>query len=292
MKYWSLLMLAGLITACTGEKPVGDDDDDTTAGDDDDDTVGDDDDDDTVGDSGVVTTDSGTFAPEYIDPVAVGFEYDGVVRSNGNLEGYTVPGYGDFEPTMYLKFADLDLFYPGGDELTDVCYAIGQYQPPPGANLVTHDGAALFSAYESALTFEYTTCIGVADPAIWGPNAEYLLTPFYGAHFGYGFGLITDYLISAFGTTTPLEPEFQNSLFAGYIAINDAAGDWIAYDWTIQYAFQWDSATGEVAVDGKYLVREDVSGVVPPDGLPDIYVRSGSYWYQDFIYMDLGNLAD
>jgi hypothetical protein len=312
---WYWLPVVALV-ACAGEKPATtteDDDDDTQAGDDDDVTPGDDDDDtqdsDTEDTTQGNTGDSGGGGgePNMIDPVAVGFEFDGVVRGNGSLEGYVVTGYGQVPPVMVLTFASLDYFYATTVEQQDreYCIAFGEFQPPPLVKpnqIPTWDATFLFSSYEVALGIEFHNCTGadnnfdyvidaIADPAIWGSNAENLVDPFVGAHFGYGWGPMTDYLRDAWTQTTI--DDIGNSMAGTYIAINDAQGTWEAFDWTTGILFEWDETTGELVDDGMgFLVGIDISGVQEGDNLPDGYMRSFAYWYQDFVLMDFTNLQD
>lgn len=231
-----------------------------------------------------------------LDPIAVGFSFDGVVRADGTLEGYYLPGYagyGEIPATMTLIYADLEFFYSGNTAYT--CSATGYFTPPPlvqPAQIPTFDGSLLSSSYDTAFVELLNTCGGgVVDESVWGPDAIGLTQPFDGAHLGYGFGVMTDYLRQAWDAATLAS--LGDGMVASYIAINDASGAWVATDWTTGLLWEWDEATGELAVDaGGYLVPVDVSGVAAGELFPDAYVRSYPYWYQDFPLMDFSNLSD
>lgn len=296
MKNLTWLMFAAL-AACSGEQPATDTKTDTNA-------PGDDDDDDTA-----PPTDTGTETgttiqpPAYMDPIAVGFEFDGVIRSDGTIQGYET-GYGLTTPIVVLTFTDLDFFYASSTaaQTGHFCTAIAPFEYAPTAPLTTANGNPLYLSYDVALTDvgalvfvdgagnPVDQCAGLVDPAVWGANAENLIGPFEGAHFGFGLGEMTDNLRGSIGAATLTD--LGDFMLAGYIAINDAAGAFVAEDWSLELVFEWDVATGELVADADgYLVGIDVSNL-PPGAFPDAYIRSFAFWYQDFVLMDFTNLTD
>ena len=249
--------------------------------------------------STAATGDTAPDGPSFMDPAAVGFELDAVHMADGTLAGYT--GFDsngnpvEVPPTMFLTFASA-AFFDASDQATqdaESCIAYGSFDVAPMTSnqIPTNGTALLWGSYEGALSIEFTTCQGVVDPALWGENAVDLLTPFEGAHIGYGFGPLTTYLEDQWGADSLTE--YDGKLFANYIAINDANGDWIGQDWTSAILFEWDAETGElVADDDSYLIPIDISATPPGARLPEGYLRSFAYWYQDFPLMDFSNLTD
>jgi len=300
---WSLLLL-GAFGACTGtdeDKPTNTGDDDGT----------------TPSPTGETGTTGGTSA--YFEPVAVGFEFDGVVGPDGTpasffyddpTDGLTYERY----PYILVTFASLDYFEDTSQTDEEIAArtcsvaSVVPWNPPPAvAQIPTHDGALLHYSYEVALDLEIdpdlTDCDEELDPAVWGEDAADLLEAFDGMHFGYGWGQQTDYLRGAFDQSTLDDEEFMSAWLASYVAINDAAGDWLAYDWTFGFTFEWDIETGYLVTvpdpdppatypDRQLLVRYPVTDIPAGDPLPPMYIRSSAYWYQDFPLMDLTNLKD
>ena len=300
---WSLML--GLLGACTGtseddDKPVTDDDD------------GDDDGNTPTGETGTDGT------GDYFEPVAVGFEFDGVVLPDGTpgsylyddpTDGLTYERY----PLMIVTFASLEYFEDTSQTDEEIaartCSVVAvPWTPSPIAGQIpTHDGALLHYSYDVALDLEIdpdsTDCDEELDPAVWGEDAEGLLEQFDGMHFGYGWGQQTEYLTEPWEQETLDDEEFMSSWLASYVAINDAAGEWVGYDWTYGFAFQWDIETGYLVTvpdpdppatypDRQLLVRQEVTDIPAGDPLPPMYIRSSAYWYQDFPLMDLSNLKD
>ncbi len=300
---WSLLL--GLIGACTAT----DDDKPTTPADDD--------------DGGTSPTADTSTEPVsgYFEPVAVGFEFDGVILPDGTPasflfddpdDGLTYERY----PYILVTFAALDYFEVQGaseEQIAGWTCSVASVAPWTPAALTslsqipTHDGALLHWSYDVALDLEIdpdsTDCDEELDPAVWGEDAVDLLEAFDGMHFGYGWGQQTEYLTEPFDQTTTEDEEFMSAWLASYVAINDAAGEWLAYDWTFGFAFEWDIETGYLVTvpdpdppatypDRQLLVRYPVTDIPAGDPLPPMYIRSSAYWYQDFPLMDLTNLKD
>ena len=276
-----IAMLGSFTISCSGESKT---DDKNPPGDDDDD---DDDDDDAT-----PTGPTGDAGSGYIDPVAVGFEFDGVILPNGQLTGYNLDGYGYVPPTMYLFFASEQFFSSGED--SEYCIAAADFAPIPiakPAQIPTHDNATLYTSYEVALDLYGHNCTGIVDPEIWGENAELLVEPFIGARIGYGWGPMTDYLRDAWGEDSITD--YGHAMVATYIAVNDSAGRWVGEDWTTGLLFEWDPTNQTlVADDNDYLLPVDVSQTLGGQNLPEGYMRSFAYWYQDFPLMDFSNLRD
>jgi len=297
---WSLLL--GTLAACSGT----DEDKPTTPGDDD-------------GTTPSPTSETGTGGTSgFFEPVAVGFEFDGVVGPGGTPASFLFDDPNDgltYEryPYILVTFGAQEYFDTPNltDEQIDswTCSVIAvPWNPPPAvAQIPTHDGALLHHSYDVALDLDIdpdsTDCDEELDPSVWGEDAADLLEAFDGMHFGYGWGQQTDYLKGAFEPATLADEEFMSAWLASYVAINDAAGDWLAYDWTFGFAFQWDIVTGYLVTvpdpdppatypDRQLLVRQPVTDIPAGDPLPPMYIRSSAWWYQDFPLLDLSNLKD
>jgi hypothetical protein len=193
---------------------------------------------------------------------------------------------------MFLFFASADFFQTGAD--TEYCLALGTFEPIPIAKpgqIPTHDGSILYSSYEVALNLEAHNCAGIVDADKWGADGEDLWGPFQGAHFGYGWGPLTPYLQKQW--TQKTIDEYGPSMVASYIAINDATGAWVGEDWTTGFLWEWDPVLEELVADANnYLIPIDASGTPAGANLPEGYMRSFAYWYQDFPLMDFSNLTD
>jgi hypothetical protein len=225
-------------------------------------------------------------APGTFEPVAVGVAFDGVLRADGTLGTYYFdPGTGTVEakPAVMFAFAG-EGFFDGSDE-DAICWAFGTFSPPPlvdGA-FETVDGAPMHTAFEDTVTLEQHDCAGKVDPAVWGENAEALYGPFDGARVGIGFGALTADLEA--GWTAEALAELGPSLLTEYVALTDAQGGFVGRDWTSAVLFQWDPVTGELPQDE---AGDLLPVVVPAEGpLPEAYVRSFPWWYEDLADLDL-----
>ena len=127
------------------------------------------------------------------------------------------------------------------------------------------------------------------DPAEWTDGMP--VERFNGMKFGMGFGPMTEYLATRY-TDEESQALARSSAYATYIAMNHPAGvgetEFIGYDWTIAWAFEWDSETGIVSIDedGQSLIR------VETENVSSAYVQSSAYWYEDFPNLDLDGLIE
>ena len=227
-----------------------------------------------------------------IDPMAVGFELDAVMLADGTLSGYD-DGLSWVEPTLTLRFASIDFFSSG--DVEDTCEAIASFAVAPKVKpdqIPTFDAVAVHQSYETNISILSHDCDQKVDPALWGVDAVDLITPFEGAHFGIGMAPFTTYLEGQWSAQALID--YQDSFLATYIAVNDASGAWVGTDWTSAILFEWDPLTLGLVVDPAtgLLVPIDISGVPVGGDLPEGYIRSFAYWYQDFPLMDFTNLAD
>ncbi|MEQ1503579.1 MAG: hypothetical protein ABMB14_15180 [Myxococcota bacterium] len=311
---WTWWILAATLAACGGEKPVddttGDDGDADADSDSDSDSDADADSDsdadtDSDADADTSITETGTTGPlPVFEPVAVGFEFDGVVHTDGSVTGYTIAGYGDIDPSVVMTFAGIDFFAAtdtAGQDASSCILIVTPFDQTMGVvplnkptQIPVGDGAEMYYSYNVAfdLTASLTSCFDRVDAATWGANLENLVGPWDGAHFGMGFGPMTTYLSDAWSDQTLAD--LGPSMMAEYIAINDSAGTFVGIDWTTAIAFEFDEATNEPAADASGLLIG-----VPVDGLgagadfpAAVYIRSFAYWYQDFPYLDFTNLTD
>ncbi len=228
------------------------------------------------------------------DPVAVGFEFYGMVDGQGNLGNWQTTG-NLLPPFMVLTFADKEFFGSGNDELT--CSVLALFEPEPldrSEHFTLEDpGVQMSSAYEVALQVDTATsdCAGRVDPVKWGANAENLLDPFVGARLGVGWAPMTDYLRDAWNEDS-LDTA-GDAMMATYIALNERDGTWIGRDWTTAILYEGDFKSEQVTVnDDNSLEFVDVTALDPAQHVPEGFIQSFAYWYQDFPLLDLSNLRD
>lgn len=240
-------------------------------------------------DTTATSTDPGPIAGEAFAPVAVGVGFDGVVRADGSLASYYFdPGAGmvEAEPAVIFGFAGEGFF--DGTDPDAICWAFGTFAPAPLlAPFSTVDGTTLRAAWEAPVALGLHDCAGRVDPAVWGANAERLYGPFDGARVGIGLGALTPFL--ADGWTEEARDDLGSSLLGEYVALLDADGGFVGHDWTSAALFAWDPVTGELPVDG---AGDLIPVPVPAEGpLPEGYVRSFPWWYEDLAAIDLEALT-
>ncbi len=237
-----------------------------------------------------VDTAVSTPAPYYINPVAVGFEFDGVLHPDGSLTGYTIDGE-YYEPTVYVVFASEKFFSASSEEVEteESCYAWGDWVVEPTAKLTTFDGLPLFYEYEGTLELDWYTCADMVDPAVWGPDGEDLIYAFQNLHLGFGPGTFTPGLRGAW--SEEILELYEPSMLAGYYAINGADQSFIAEDVTTTFAWEVDPDTSELSADEfGNLIPVAVDDLRPPDVLPLVYIRSIATYYVRLEELDLTNL--
>jgi len=243
--------------------------------------------------------------PTFI-PVAVGFEYlggweDGALT--GAFEGIGI----ESGPHVTLYFADVEFFtIPNRPQqhghfcsVRSIIEDVEEMADPTA--FPTYDDSVMWHAWDLALSVDpfwwndrnnLDNCGDLVDPEEWGEDAQELMATFDGLHFGMGFGPMTAYLEAS------LAPEYVETygsgMFAEYIAINDKDGVFVGRDWTTGTLYQWDEETHWVVYDEHgYAVVQAVSpaGSEPPP-MPNGFINSFAYWYQDFPLMDFDNLQD
>jgi len=306
-----VLLLSVILIGCSGDTS----DKNGTPGDDDDD------DDTLTTDTG---GDTGGGEPEGIDIVAVGFEVLGILEPDGSFGPFLVDGV-EYPPQVIVTFTDLAYFDLASDQqaghyctvngffgLSD--YTVFDVVPPSTSPLLTRsqaviqgenngdfDNALLSSWYDVALLLdtEGHDCGGLVDGELWGEDAEVLIDSFNGAHFAWGFGLVTEYIRAGWSQETL--DEYGDSMTATYLAINDRNGDFFAYDWSSSLLWEVDPDTNEILYNGdqtEYLAPVSVAGLPAGAALPEAYVQSYAFWYQDFapssgsVGLDLTNLKN
>jgi hypothetical protein len=231
-------------------------------------------------------TDVSEPAPTYMDPVAVGFEFDGIVHADGTLSGYW---YEDeyYEPTVFVVFVSQEFFAASSEEVdTDQsCWAWGTWDPQPEAvDIPTYDGASLYSSYEDNLTIDWHTCADVLDPDEWGVDGEDLIYAFQEIHLGVGFAPLTVDLESAWNDATV--DDLGDAMFSSYFAFNDADGGWVAEDLTTSFSWAYDADTESLRYDDEgYLVPEPIV-----TSFPEMYVLSSAIYYVFFDDLDFDGL--
>ncbi len=231
-----------------------------------------------------------------IDPIAVSVEVDTILLADGTLQGYYDGGTW-VDPVFYLTFTSNDFFSTGDPVIKDQesCVAWGTFQVAPEskpAQIPINANVVLHSSYQTNVNILFHNCDQRVDPTLWGAGGADLIAAFQGAHVGVGFGPVTPYLNP--GNWDPVElAAYGDSLVASYIALNDASGAWVGDDWTSSVLFEWDASTETLVTDtAGLLVPVDITGTAEGDYLPAGYIHSRARWYQDFVFMDLTNLAD
>lgn len=237
-------------------------------------------------------------AVDYMEPIAVGFEVEGVLYEDGRLMPLVYDDGSYSNPYVRVIFADEEFFDLSGDaQLGHYCEIVAEIP-----NLeVFEDGEHAFRAIGDAqmnwtyednlqLYFEFanTRCADVVDPAVWGGEAEVLFEAFNNMHFGVGYGAMTTRMWDAFGGETATDNEdIVDRIFQVYIAVNDAEGQWSGCDWSYGFLYEVDEYDMQVE-DPKnpgYLAPVDVANQNWASPLPKGYLRTGAYWYQDFWLM-------
>jgi len=255
--------------------------------------VGDDDDDkDPFDDVVTETAHTGDVFNGLIDPVAVGFEFDGVLLNDGTLQGYVIGG--EYQDGLVVMTLADEAFFSASDTATQdlhSCVALGTWEPAPrNSDLPNINNVDLWHSFEDAYFIDIGhNCINVQEK--WGFEAETLLNYFNGMRLGIGFGPWTDYLKDQWSEESI--DLHEDDFFAAYIALNDPNGTFDGDDWTSGLLFEWDEDSGELVADDEDLLIALPVVQIPPGGvLPQGYVRNFAYWYQDFPLMDFDGLKD
>lgn len=242
----------------------------------------------------------GSTGPQYMDPVAVGIEIDGVLYDDGTLHPLRYEDGSEGVPFVRLTFADEAYF--GLDtaeaQVGHFCEVAASLVPGPSPSGLANqlfdneNGTTNNWSYEISdllidLEFVGTACQGVVDPAIYGVYGENLIQDFDGMHIGFGFGVMTDRLWEAYGgVDDPANVDLVDNLFSVYIAANDRDGHWGGCDWTVGRLFEVDANDMQVEdpKDPGFLLPVPVNNV-GSGAYPKGYLRSFAYWYQDFPLM-------
>lgn len=224
--------------------------------------------------------------PRYIEPVGVGFEYDGVVLEDGTLTGYRVDGK-YWDPVIYLVFATEEFFEASSEEVesTESCFAWGRWEPDEALTpLATEDGATLFHSYEGHLVLEGDSCWEVLDPDEWGVDGADFIAQFDGMHLGVGFGAFTDNQAGVW--SAEVVDLYGDAMVASYFAVNGPEGEFVASDLSTCFAFEVDDEDRELLADEEgFLIAQEVT-----DSLPQSFLRSIATQFLLFDGMDLEGL--
>ncbi len=240
--------------------------------------------------------------PINLDPVAVGFEFDGVFDGAG-LIGPTIDGE-EYPPYVVITFTSADYFTAGGNEEGNLnsCEALALFDVITAESVLDADGENVWTDFDTSLSIvpgswdaDDFACASALDQDIWGADGVDLLDAFTLFRFGMGFGPHTQYLADAWQDdegewASPDIEELSVGFLTEYIGINDSTGAFVLEDWTSALAFEWDDETGELVVDDEDLLQ--ILDVTAATTVPVSYVRSFAYWYQDFPLLDLDNLSD
>ena len=229
----------------------------------------------------------------YLEPVAVGFEFDGVMLDDGTILGYWIED-DYYDAAVFIIFASEAYFSASSEEIDTVesCTAWGYWDPYPSfVELDTVDNASLFQSYEAFLNIEAHDCGPYLDPSVWGEDAEDLIGAFDGMWLGWGFGEVTEPLLDIW--SSEMLREYGASMVSSYVAVSDADGGFVAEDVSTSFLFEYDYFEGGPLVDdfGQFVLA-DVLDYRPPESLPDVYISTSSSYFWELQSLDLDSLKD
>ena len=300
-KKWLLLSaLFGFSAGCGGEEAVDTNDGTDTT--------------DTQDENSTDTDDDVEQEAPPLEPVAVGFEFDGILKADGALSSYNMMIDGTLTPWgpyMILTFADMEFFsaQTSEDQEGHYCIALATLDgftkretdfPTKSLGedaLAYPENADLWISYGGQIAIAGDTCENVAEGE-YGAGAADMLAAFDGAYIGLGFGAPTPYLTNGYASSTDADVQayyetYGPAMMTQYIAMNDADGNWIGEDWSLASLYEWDAEKEELKADAEgILIPIDVSAIPQTDLLPEGYVRTSASWYQDFPLLDFTNLED
>ncbi len=253
----------------------------------------------------------GPVGPQYIDPVAVGFEVRGNLHDDGTIHPIILDDGSEQGPFVILTFAGEDYFGADSTEaqaglFCEVGATLAATPKPFNDPAIdSFDGQPLAWSYETNLILEWefqdTGCGTVLDPAVYGQGGVDLISQFDGMHFGFGFGNMTERLWSGEGKDDPANDDFRTEIFGVYIAANDNQGHFGGCDWDYGFLFELNEAG--VAIedpDNAGFLKPIEVGTLGTGPLPMGYLSTGASWYQDFPLMaktstapwDFSHMAD
>ncbi|MFT7622510.1 MAG: hypothetical protein ACI9WU_001683 [Myxococcota bacterium] len=216
----------------------------------------------------------------WIEPVAVGVEFDGLLRADGSLDGYQVDD-AISDPLIYLHFAS-DAWFAGNEEDSagpQTCYAWGWWTPTINQPLDSSDGAAFFASYQGAFDLIGHDCGALLDPEVHGTDGADFMAAFDGMPLGLGFGLLTDALEESWPPSTL--QTWGPSMLSSYVALGGSAGSLLAQDLSTTFAIALQADGESLATDaiGEPVIL-DVSAAMPDeDSLPDLYAYTVATFY-------------
>jgi len=234
----------------------------------------------------------------------VGFEWVGGWDSGSDEITTHFSGGKEYGGFVQVTFADVDYFSATDDAGREghFCEALAVFSWSPSdfmAMTYAYDSSYggdvvdLWGAYEGFLTFNdkylyQDECYNLDPDAFAGGTP---VATFDGMHFGLGFGELSPYHEEQYWGEKYVK-EYGPGLHTQYIAVNHPDGnggyDFIGYDWTAGILWSWDTDTHEVEVDEEGLL---VLGNVG-DPVPEGYVGSYAYWYEDFPNLDFSLLQE
>ena len=264
------------------------------------------------------------------EPVAVGFELEGAMYSDGSLGSYVfVSTGGPVEPfpTVTLTLASIAYFGGATDESCEM-FAVfvpqgetwNEGDPSWDGMHAPYDGrfeTAQMADYgeelgweggpESASDVPHVVWDGWLDivsddcgdaavpPSEWlsAPGAEAYETAgevFDGMHFGVQLAPHTDYQYSAWADWSQIG-DYEQAMTSHYICIEYASG-FRCEDWTTGFHWQFDEDSRQADSEDGYYLPLDVSSIPAGSPLPPAFINSSAYWYQDFPLMDFGSLKN
>lgn len=217
----------------------------------------------------------GSEAFPWIQPVAVGVEFDAVVRPDGSLAGYTLDAQ-SIPPRIYLHFAAEEWFDGTGDEdKTLTCYAWGWWQPTSPADLASFDGAEFYADYQGAFELEGHDCGELLDPALHGEDGGAFVSRFDGLELGIGFATLTQQLEENWPDS--ILQTWGDAMLSSYVALPASDGSFVAQDLSTTFAIALEPSGSQVSTDADgELVSVDIATT---DTLPAFYAYSVATFY-------------
>jgi hypothetical protein len=227
---------------------------------------------------------------QYIEPVAVGFEFDGAITNDGEITGFfDMDQY--FEPYIFVTFAS-EAFFAPLDEDTDAveyCLAWGPWNLERISIIDTIDDEFMFYDYDGVFEVAGHDCGDLMDPQRHGEDAADFIDQFDGMRLGWGFGPMSPSLLD--GWSSQVLDTWDTTMFASYVAVSDADESFIAEDISTCFAFEIDGFTGDLLTDSDgFLLPMYVSDLEWYDGLPDLYAVTSATYYWRLEDLDLGSL--
>lgn len=215
------------------------------------------------------------------EPVAVGFEFDGAIRSDGTISSYTALDGAEVPPTVTLRLGGWDFFYAG--DVNQSCEAWGEWAPALREEpLPTASGTPVWNSYEGPLRLQHHDCLDLTEA--WGADGERVDEILSGMRLGIAFGPLTDALRDSLPESWQV---YNDALMTMFVAVNDADGRFVGHDRTLAILYDWDENTGDLVTGEEDLLMLKVVKDWPPGQLlPEGWVWSAATRFEQLSQLD------